>query len=303
MDSDPAAVIEKKLSALAARQLGYVTRRQLLVLGLGERAIYYRLRIGRLHRVYPGVYAVGHPRRAPVELAAAAVLACGPGAVLSDFSAAALWGFVKRWPEQPEVSVSGDRRPKGIQVRRRPSLPRREKTRQLGIPVTTPARTVLDCMPRLKGPKLTRFVNDALLSSFLHRGELIDALERHPKHPGTALVRPFLKRKGGPTRSQLEDRFVAFCDRHELPQPEINVPMDGRIVDAFFPAEGVIVEIDGYEFHSDKATFELDREKDAEAAVNGLMTVRLTDQRMSENPVREARRLRKLLEDRRDHAP
>jgi hypothetical protein len=294
-----ADLIDRAIAALAARQQGYVTRRQLLALGLTANMINYRLRLGRLHRIHPGVYAVGHPRRAPVELAAAAVLAGGPGAVLSDFSAAALWGFVKRWPEQPEVSVSRQRRPEGIRVRRRRSLTRKEKTRQLGIPVTTPARTVLDCAPSLKGQRLTRFVNDALLSLFLHRGQLLDVLERHAKHPGAAPLRPLLERKGGPTRSELEDHFVAFCERHELPHPEINVILDGREVDAFFRTERVIVELDGYEFHSDRTTFERDREKDAEAAARGLVTVRLTDERMKQIPEREAARLRAILAARR----
>ncbi len=297
MESDVA--LEERIAAQAAKQHGHITREQLLEFGLGEKAIYYRLRLGRLHRVHPGVYAVGHRRRAPIELAAAAVLACGGGAALSDFSAAALWGFVRGWPEQPEVSVARERRPRGIRIHRRRDLLRQEKTRQLGIPVTTPARTVLDCARRLKGRRLTRLVNDALLSLFLHRSELIEAIERHPKHPGSARVAPLLRHMGGPTKSSLEDRFVAFCERHDLPRPETNVRIDGREVDAFFRAERVIVELDSYEFHSDRATFERDRDKDADATAKGLITVRLTDERMKDTPREEAARLRKILAARR----
>jgi Transcriptional regulator, AbiEi antitoxin len=294
-----AARVDQLIAALAARQHGHIARRQLLELGLTSNMIDYRVRIGRLHVVYPGVYAVGHCRRAPIDLAAAAVLACGRKAVLSDFSAAALWGFIKRWPAQPEVCVVQDRRRPRIRTHRRRDVVAQDRSTQLGIPVTTPARTVLDCAPRLNGPKLTRFVNDALLSLFLHSGELIDALERHPKHPGAARVRPFLDRSGGPTRSQLEDDFLAFCQRHRPPVPETNVRVDGREVDAFFRAERVIVEIDSYEFHSDKTTFERDRDKDAEAAAMGLVTVRVTDERMNAEPLREARRLRSILKHRR----
>ena len=233
-----AALVDQLIAALASRQRGHVTRRQLLNLGLTASAIDYRVRIGRLHLVYPGVYAVGHRRRAPIDLAATAVLACGPEAVLSDLSAAALWGFMKRWPDRPEVSVPRQRRPHGVRVHRRPDLPRDEKTRQLGIPVTSPARTVLDCAPGLEGAKLTRFVNDALLSLFLHRSELIDTVERHPNHRGAAKVKPFLAIHGGPTRSQLEDDFVAFCKDNDLPRPEINVHLDGREVDAFSAPSG-----------------------------------------------------------------
>jgi very-short-patch-repair endonuclease len=137
---------------------------------------------------------------------------------------------------------------------------------------------------------------------FLHRDALIDALERHPKHPGSGRIAPLLTSKGGPTRSQLEDRFVAFCRRHGLPQPETNVPLNGRVVDAFFRAERVIVELDSYEFHSDRTTFELDREKDTEAMAKGLLTVRLTDERMKEDPVGEADRLGGILDSRRGRA-
>jgi hypothetical protein len=90
------ALVDQLIASLAARQHGHVTRQQLLGLGLTPNMIDYRIRIGQLCVVYPGVYAVGHRRRAPIDLAAAAVLACGPGAVFNDSSAAALWGFIKR---------------------------------------------------------------------------------------------------------------------------------------------------------------------------------------------------------------
>ncbi len=110
--------LEREIAALAAKQRGHVARWQLLDLGLGVGAIKYRVQIGRLHRVLPGVYAVGHRRRAPIDRAAAAVLACGPAAVLSHFSAAALWGWVKDWRDPFEVTVPTDRRPKGIHAYR-----------------------------------------------------------------------------------------------------------------------------------------------------------------------------------------
>ena len=102
------------MATLAARQRGHVTREQLFDLGIGNDR--RRLKAGQLHRVYPGVYPVGHPRRAPVDRAAAAVLACGPGGVLSHFSAAALWGWVRDWREPFEVTVPTDRRPKDIRI-------------------------------------------------------------------------------------------------------------------------------------------------------------------------------------------
>jgi very-short-patch-repair endonuclease len=91
---------------------------------------------------------------------------------------------------------------------------------------------------------------------------------------------------------------LAFCERHGLPRPETNVVVEGREVDAFFRAQRVIIELDGYEFHFDRTAFELDREKDAEAVVKGLLTVRVTDERMNQNPNREAARLRTILKQR-----
>src|SRR5205085_2091093 len=145
----------------------HITRKQLLALGLADSTISRRIKIGRLHRVYPGVYAVGHPRRAPVDRAAAAVLACGRGAVLSHFSAAALWGWLRRWNEPFEVTVPTDRRPKNICTHRLGVLERRDCTRQLGIPVTSPARTLLDCAPALSDERLKRLASEALHSDYL----------------------------------------------------------------------------------------------------------------------------------------
>ena len=129
---------------LAATQNGNVTRGQLLELGLNDDAIAYRVKIGRLYRVFRGVYAVGRRPITPQEWASAAVLACGPGAVLSHSSAMALWGYWRHWDKPLEVTVVGDRRTPGIRVHRSATLRRRELTAHLGVRATTPARMLLD---------------------------------------------------------------------------------------------------------------------------------------------------------------
>jgi very-short-patch-repair endonuclease len=287
--------IERAIGDLAAGRRGHVARWQLLKLGLGPKAIAYRIRIGRLIPVYPGVYAVGHRRPHPMDRAMAAVLACGPGAILSHGSAASLWGFFKRWDEPFEVTVARDRRPKDIRVHRCKLTPP-DKRRQLGIPVTSPARTVLDCAPRVRN--LTRFVNDTLLSPWLTEGQLAEALGRHPNHPAARRIRQAAFGGPGITHSDLEDKFVALLKRFGIKMPELQFPMDGRVLDAFYPEEGVIVELDGWQFHKDRATFERDREKDARAAADGLLTVRITDERLEHAAEREASRLQTILEAR-----
>ena len=293
---------DRLIAAVAASQRGYVARWQLLALGLDDNAIKYRLRTGRLIRVYPGVYAVGHVRTAPIDRASAAVLACGPGAVLSHLSAAALWGWLKDWDEPFAVTIPGDRRPRGIRVHRSRPLARRDTTRHKGIPVTTPALSALDCAATTAPHRLPRLINEAFVSTYLKEAALDDALRRHPTHPGAKCLLPYADEGHGRTRSDLEDKFVAFVERFGLPMPELNFPLNGRVLDAFYPAEGVISEIDSHRFHGTREVFELDREKDRAAMATGLATVRLTDRMMELGGEREARNLQTILVRRRRQA-
>lgn len=149
------------IARVAARQHGNIRRAQLITVGCNDEAIAHRVRTGRLHRVHRGVYAVGRPPITPLERAAAAVLACGPGAALSHASALALWGL-RGWPRRHHVTVTkGDPRPEGITVHRSRTLRRRDLTTQRGIRVTTAARALLDSAPALTDNALSRGVNDA----------------------------------------------------------------------------------------------------------------------------------------------
>src|SRR5947208_10213846 len=102
----------QSLWRLARSQHGVVARRQLLALGFSDEAIKHRLRKGRLHRVYQGVYAVGRPELTRHGMWMAALLSCGEQAVLSHASAAALWGIRDKEGRQIEVSVPGGRTPR-----------------------------------------------------------------------------------------------------------------------------------------------------------------------------------------------
>jgi hypothetical protein len=211
------------------RQNGFITRQQLLALGLTASAVDGRLRSGRYVAVHTGVYSEGSPRRDPVGRATAAVLACGPGAVLSHGSAASLWGLIAGdWAPNLEVITAVRRTRPGITVHRCPSLERRDITHHWGIPVTTPARTVLDVASRLTARQLTRLVNDARLSRHLKIEALEDVLRRNPRHRGTRLLRPFAEDPANPTRSGFEDDFRAFCAAYDLPTPLINVSREAQ---------------------------------------------------------------------------
>ena len=154
--------------------------------------------------------------------------------------------------------------------------------------------------PRYKtDAALRRFVNDARLTTTFHLGDLAELLARHPRHPSTKRLMPFVEAPTGMTRSELEDMFVDFARRYGLPQPTINKRRGRREPDFLFPEEGVIVEIDSWQFHGDRGSFESDRDRDADHLAAGIVTVRVTEERLTGSPDHEAARLHKILRARR----
>ncbi len=190
-----------------------------------------------------------------------------------------------------------DRRPKGIRVHVCRTLVRRDFRTRHGIRVTSPARTVLDCGPGLTEMALARTVNEMRLAKLLGPAELEDILLRCPTHPGSRRLRRFTDPKTGPTRSELEDAFLALCERYELPRPKVNTKVGGYEVDAYFEAERLIVELDGYAYHSDRASFERDHVRDLDAKAQGIETLRITHRQLTKQPQRVAARLEKILEN------
>jgi hypothetical protein len=263
--------------------------------------IAYRVKIGRLHLVHRGVYAVGRPPRTALERASAAVMACGPGAALSHRSALALWDLAP-WPWTMAVIAARMHARPGIALHRSTRLLGRDFRRENGIRVTSPARTLLDCAPLLSRKAVPRAVNEALRRKLVRRHDLADVVERFPRHPGAGRLAEFAKSKGGPTRSGWEDDFPAFCRHFGLPEPVMAAKVSGWEVDALFPDEKVIVELDGWDFHSSRESFESDRERDASTLAAGCVTVRVTWERMTERAAREATRLHAILNQRRDEA-
>ena len=251
--------------------------------GLSDDVIAHRIAIGHLFREYAGMYSVGRPATTPLERASAAVLACGSKAALSHASAMVLWGFWRRWETPFEVTViRGHPRPPGVTVHRSRTLTSRDVRTQLGIRVTSPARTLLDIAPRLTPQHLARTVDDALHTDFLTRGALTAQIGNHPHAPGASRIAALLSTTDGPSRSDWERSFPAFCRRHGLPRPRLNTTVAGYEVDALFPRERLIVELDGWDFHRSRTAFESDRNRDADTLRAGFVTVRVTWKRMKE---------------------
>jgi hypothetical protein len=290
--------VDAAIAAVAAKQWGNVTRRQLLDAGADDDAIGYRVKVGRLHRIHRGVYSVGRRALSPHERASAAVLACGPGAALGFGSAMALWGLWRHWDEPFEVVVRGDRRPPRVAVHRSTTLAWRDVRNHLGIRVTSPARTVFDIAPRLTDRQLTRTVSNALHSRWLNESALVELVGRLSHFPQANRIAPLLGLPGTPPRSGWEDDFPAFCEQHGLPTPVIGAVVCGFTVDALFVEEKLIVELDSWEFHKDPIAFQADRERDAETLAAGFATLRITWRRIEQAPLREAERLRMILKRR-----
>ena len=233
---------------------------------------------GRLTRVHNGVYALGYRHPEPVAVAMAAVLACGDGAVLSHDSAAALWGW-RRWPQVPEVSATRARARPGIKTHQPRSLPRTNVTRQLGVPVTSPERTIREIESRLTRKQFTRMVKDASLQRRLDE----------------AAVTRLLGYPAEPTRSEFEEAFRRFCRRFGLPAAQTLETVHGYEVDALFAEQRLVIELDGWEFHKGRVAFGDDRDRDADLLSFGYETVRITWERLHETPEREAARLKRIL--------
>jgi hypothetical protein len=263
--------------------------------GLSSRAIGRRVESGDLIPVHAGVYAVGYVRVDPLSRAAAAVLACGEDAILSHESAAALWGM-GTWPAIPEVIACSRRRRPGIHTHRCPKLTRRDITHQRGIRTTSPARTTLDIALKTPIKQLIRAVNDAENAGWLRRNQVIDVLKRNPGHKGAPKLRYVVGLD--PTRSGFEDDFPADCVAVGLPKPSMNAIVAGYVVDALFPEPKVIIELDSWAHHRDRASFESNRERDAATLDAGFVTVRLTWGRWQGDRRREAGRLHRILQQR-----
>jgi hypothetical protein len=269
-----------------------------LQLGLGVKAIEWRAKQGRLIRVHAGVYAVGHVPTLPLDRAFGAVLACGPEAVLSHSSAGSVWGIERLWQMPFEVTHANTRRRAGIRAHQAALAPE-DLTRHHDVPVTSPARTLLDLAPRLSARQLERATDDLRVGGFMRLERLGEVVERYRRHPGASALGRVLESPHGPTRSDWELAFIDFIKRHDLPTPLINAKVGPYEVDALFPAERVIVELDSWKHHQTRTSFRNDRRRDGLTLSWGYVTIRITWERLEDEPEREAEQLKAILDQRR----
>jgi hypothetical protein len=280
------------ISNLAWRQHGVVSRAQLLALGLGHDAIDWRVKRRMLLRVHKGVYAVGHLALTRNGRFMAAVLACGEGAALSHFSAAVLWGILDDLGGPIHVTVEGNRVCRGVVVHRSPL--HGERVRRDGIVVTTVARTLVDLADVVKRRRtLERAFDEA---EYLG----LDWESAAPIHgrSGTGLLTSVLAvHEPGSTRtlSELEERFLAFCEKHGFPRPAVNDSIEGYLCDFVWREQRLIVETDGRMAHGTARARGRDPVKDADLQIAGWRVMRISSMRLFGEPEAVRDQLARLL--------
>jgi very-short-patch-repair endonuclease len=260
---------DRLIASIAEDQHGNITRKQLLAAGLRGGAIDSRLASGRLHVVHRGVYAL-LPAKAlpPLAPQMAAVLACGDGAILSHESAAAVWGLRPALGADAEIDVTVVGRncgPKpGIRVHRLKVLEPIDSRRFQNIPITAPARTLLDIAGSLAFTDLERAVDEAIARELVSPSTVRAVLERYPRRSGSPELAELVSgpRRTALTRSDTEKRFKALIRKGGVPPPEFNVSFGRYTLDCLWRRERLVVELDGYQFHSTRSAFERDHERD-----------------------------------------
>ncbi|HEX7117454.1 MAG TPA: DUF559 domain-containing protein [Longimicrobiales bacterium] len=296
--SGPAS-LEVVLGELAERQHGVVTRAQLLRAGVAARVVDHRVATGRLRPIHRGVYRAG-PLVAPRALEMAAVLACGDGAVVSHRSASRLWELLPATGVREPVDVTvryRERRRPGIRVHRVRALPPDEVTRFEGVPITTPARTLLDLAGVAGVRELERAAARAERRGLVDRAQARALLARYPRRQGTGALAALLD-GGTPlalTRSEAEERFLGLVRKGQLRLPEANVVVDGYEVDFLWRTERLIVEVDGFAYHASPQAFERDRRRDAVLGARGFHVLRVTWKQMDREPEAVLVRLAQML--------
>ena len=306
---------ERAIAALFAGQRTLATLEQLEDVGLAPRSVRHRAQVGRLYRVHPTVYSTTPPVLLPRKARwLAGVLACGPGAVLSHRSAAALWGLRPTARSKTDVTAPGNRGRKldGIDAHRATTFAAADVTEEDGIPCTSVARTVLDLAPLVPRRAVERAIDQAETLEIFDLAAFDDVLERNPTLRGAPVVLAVLDEYQRDeahfdtlTESELEEGFLALCDAAGFPRPEVQQYLTlrgGEVVRADFLWRElrVVVETDGPRYHRTPWAREENARRDLLLAEAGWLPLRLTWRMVFRTQAETTRTLGGLLARARD---
>jgi very-short-patch-repair endonuclease len=285
---------DEAVAGLAGAQRTIVTREQLIALGCARGTVAHWVERGRLQAVFHGVYSIVRDELPPLAREQAALLACGERAFLSHQTAAFIWGLRKWRPTDVEVSVVGRYRAssKGIRVHRIQGIDRRELRHHEGLWTSSPERAVLEIAATLSPREVADAIDDGIGGRVLDRRKLTDLLARHRGRRGAGRLAAVLAGGSGTTitRSRAERAFLKLIRDARLPEPAVNQPFGRWELDFVWPEHGLVVEFDGYGFHSGPGAFHRDHEKDLALADARLDVRRFTrDHVVNEQPAVLAR--------------
>jgi very-short-patch-repair endonuclease/predicted transcriptional regulator of viral defense system len=283
-EGDVVREIDRRIARLAARQRGVVTHAQLIALGLSKRAVAHRIRAGKLHPLYRGVYLVGHavPVLGARELGA--VLACGPDAYISHRSAGAIYGVADPDPAVIDISVIGRSRRQrdGIRVHR-PTTLRPSDTGIVDkfLPITSPARTLIDFAATAPFRDVEYAVNESQIKKLVTAKELEAKL--HGQR-GAAAITAILSIGAAKVHKGGETLLRTLIRKANFPTPEINVKVHGYEWDFHWPHAKLVVEADSVRYHSLPSKVEHDRRKEAHLRARDYEVLRFTYTQIAYEP-------------------
>lgn len=267
---------QRDTNGMLDRPYGLVTIAELRNIGIDKHGVHSRIRSGRLHRIHPGVYAVGRRELSQRGLWLAAVLSY-PAAVLSHRSAAELWRLLPEQPGGPiHVTVdgtAGKRHREGVKVHRLVSIRHTHKAICEDIPVTTVARTLHNLARTARPWEVRRARRQAEYLRY--------PVQRAGDDDGSA--------------SDGEAEFLMFCVRFDLPEPEVNVRIGPFVADFLWREKRLIVEIDEFSTHGSPEMFAEDRRRDFDLRGRGFEVLRLTTDQLRTQPAKIAAILRARL--------
>jgi very-short-patch-repair endonuclease len=283
---------DRQIATIAAGQRGLVTNEQLRRLQLSRRSITEAAARGRLHPVHTGAYSlVPAAALPPLADEQAALLACGPRAVISHVSALSLWGPAgPRGRGTPvDVTVVGSERGRNrprIRSHRRGRLSRAEVRRRHGLAVTSPALTLLDALPYVSPRDTEQALDRALARRLTSPTAILETLARHPTQRGVRRLKRLMDpdRPSSMTESAAQERLLAMIRRAGLPPPETEQWLGPYRVDLMWREQRLVVEFDGWDPHGGRRAFDYDRRRDNWMTTRGWRVLRVTWTQLTEEP-------------------
>lgn len=273
--------VDRRAGKVASAQEGAIGHDQLLDVGLGRDAIDHWVHRGRLHVRHRGVYVLGHTAPAKYTDEMAAVLACRPRALISHATAAYMWGFRPKPADGIiDVTVVGRkaRHRRGIRTHRAQTLMRADLSYINNVPVTPPARALLEIAPALTVRELELALHEALAQRKTTIAQVRAVLRRYPRRRGSARLKSLVdqSRSKTLTDSKAAERLYRHLRCSGLPQPLVDIRRGRWRPDFYWPEARLVVEVDGGDFHSSRPRIERDHRKDADLKSMGEDVLRFT---------------------------